>query len=399
MILYFNPGHETAVKNASPYYTAPANVVAMQKELSFLPAWYGERGDVVLVDSENFDSEYYKQIRSLFSYLPSPLCEEELHDCRTAEISLWGISPQAIYYFNELCHKYDCNLKTPKWDDRYTALNSRITARECLISLKAEVAAIADDIVPSFYTDMEQIEEAVNQSTCRLLSKAPYSSSGRGLLWLPESGLTRTERQILHGILKKQGCVSVEKALNKDIDFAMEFVSDGAGTVSFAGYSLFYTNIKGGYDSNYIGAQESIVRLLTNKISPELLSEIKEKLRDVLQTKFANIYKGCIGVDMMVYKDEDVYKIHPCVEINMRYNMGYLSLRLSEKYISQTSEGRFAIRFSAKNDEIYSQHSEMQQQHPLSFDQEGKIEKGYLPLCAIGKTSTYWAYILVEKSK
>lgn len=392
MIYYFNPGHETAVKNASPYYTAPANIAAMQNELSFLPAWYAAQNGIVLVNTIN--NNYFNYLNSILPILPKPELAENLGNIKDSDISLWGISPQAIYFMTELSKKYDLKLNIPEWKEEYTYLNSRNAAKDCLREITNKISDISKDIIPLFYSDLEDIEKAVNGSSHRLLSKAPYSSSGRGLLWLPESGLTRTERQILHGTLKKQGSVSLERALDKQIDFAMEFLSDGKGNITFAGYSLFYTNPKGGYEANYIGAQNNIEKLLTDKIPNNLLTEVKTNLENILQEKYSHLYKGCIGVDMMIYK-EGAYKLHPCVEINMRYNMGYLAIKLFENYISPTSLGKFHIDFSAKEGEMQRKHTEMQESFPIEFEKD-KIKKGYLSLCPIDEATHYRAYIQIE---
>ena len=60
-IHYFNPGHETAVLLGTPNYTPPCNVRIMTKDLSFLPAWYAQPGDLVLLDNplpDNFRQEF-----------------------------------------------------------------------------------------------------------------------------------------------------------------------------------------------------------------------------------------------------------------------------------------------------------------------------------------------------
>ncbi|MDU1890458.1 MAG: hypothetical protein E6767_07175 [Dysgonomonas sp.] len=395
MILFFNPGHEVAVLNASPYYMVPANVLAMQQELSFLPAWYGNENDIVLL-SKQPDKAYCSYLSSLFNLLPKPITEDEIPSYPNNEISIWGISPQVIHFFEELDKKYNLDFNIPKWEKDYTYLNNRQVARDCLKELIDAGTGISKNILPTFFSKLEDIESFVLSTPLQLLAKAPYSSSGRGLLWLPETGLTRTERQILHGILKKQGSVSIEPVLNKKVDFAMEFMSDGKGNIDFEGYSLFYTNKKGAYIGNYIGSQKSIVDELTQKIELSLLEEAKEKLISILKTKYASLYKGCIGVDMMIYKQDEEYHLHPCLEINKRYNMGYLALHLFEKYISEKSQGRFYIDFSSKNGEIYHQHCDMEKQYPIQIE-NGRIIKGYLSLCAVNENSKYRAYVLIDE--
>ncbi|MDR1091125.1 MAG: hypothetical protein LBL79_08630 [Prevotella sp.] len=389
---YFNPGHETAVHNGSPYYMVPANIAAMQQELAYLPAWYGDKGDLVLVAESN---SYFSFLNKNICNLPQAITQNELTKYDSTDVSLWGISPQAIHYFDMLNKEYATNLNIPKWHNGYTDLNSRSNAKDCLSEIVKQIPQIQDSIIPRFYTEPEEIDNAVRLSSERLLAKAPYSSSGRGLLWLPVTGLTRTESQILRGILKKQGSVSVERVVDKKTDFAMEFLTDGNNHIQFAGYSLFETNNKGAYESNYIGSQQSIEKELTQNIPTELLDRIKLVLTSILKEKYAQLYKGCIGVDMMIYTDEGEYKLHPCVEINMRFNMGYLALKLFENYITPTSHGRFYLDFNPIEGSIYEQHIAMQHRYPIKF-QDGRIDKGYLSLCPIDRDNRYRAYILIE---
>jgi len=393
-IHYFNPGHETAVNNASPYYTPPANIAAMQEELSFLPAWYADREDKVLVDSK--DEVYYSYLTEKFSTLAQPVSQNELKLYRDANVSLWGVSPQAIRHFEELNKELEISLDIPEWSEEYKYLNSRLAARDCLSELIDSIPLLSQAVIPQFYTNLDDINRAVNASAYQLLAKAPYSSSGRGLLWLPTTGLTRTENQILHGILKKQGSISIERVLDKQMDFAMEFVADGKGNIAFAGYSLFYTNAKGGYEANYIGSQESIIEQLSEKISLDFLNSVKDKLINILSKKLTTLYNGCIGVDMLIYLEDNEYKLHPCVEINMRYNMGFLTCRLYENYIATQSCGKFYIDFNPKAEEMYNNHLLMEEKHPIRIE-NGKITSGYLSLCPINRSNRYRAYVLVEK--
>lgn len=393
-IHYFNPGHETAVNNASPYYTPPANIAAMQEELSFLPAWYADQEEKVLVNHK--DEVYYSYLTEKFSTLAQPVSQNELKLYRDANVSLWGVSPQAIRYFEELNKELEINLDIPEWSEEYKYLNSRLAARDCLSELINSIPLLSQAVIPQFYTNLDNINRAVNASAYQLLAKAPYSSSGRGLLWLPATGLTRTENQILHGILKKQGSVSIERVLDKQMDFAMEFMADGKGNIAFAGYSLFYTNAKGGYEANYIGSQESIIEQLSEKISLDLLDSVKGKLINILSKKLTTLYNGCIGVDMLIYLEDNEYKLHPCVEINMRYNMGFLTCRLYENYIVTQSCGKFYIDFNPKAEEMYNNHLLMEEKHPIRIE-NGKITSGYLSLCPINRSNRYRAYVLVEK--
>lgn len=394
MIHYFNPGHETAVSNSSPYYMAPANVAVMQKELAFLPAWYADRGDVVLTVDE-IDRNFLLHLSENLLFGVKGITLNDLNCYPDHYVRLWGVSPQAIHYFEELNLIYNLQLQLPVWNEELIYLTGRQSGNESLGILCDSIKIFSDFAIPRLFYSVEDIELAVEKSSFQLLAKAPYSSSGRGLLWLPMDGLTRTERQILHGMIKKQGAVSVEKVLDKQIDFAMEFDSDREGNIHFMGYSFFYTNNKGAYLGNYIGSQTHIEEIITAKISLSLLNEVKDHLIEILSKKYAPYYTGCIGVDMLIYKEENVYKLHPCVEINLRSNMGLLALHISENYIDSKSQGQFRLDFSAKEGEIFHRHNEMMKTHPALF-YGGRIVSGYLPLCPVHATSHYWAYILVS---
>ncbi len=392
MIHYFNPGHETAVNNASPYYMSPANVLQMQYDLSFLPAWYGNTRDFVFVDIKT-DLVYIHFLKQLFPDLPSPVTLNTISAQPYEEICIWGISPQSIHFFTEINQKQYTQFKLPDWKAEYNYLNSRKAARDCLNELIKKIPEIQNSLIPCFCNNIKQIEEILEINKSPVLAKAPYSSSGRGLVWIKE--WTKKEKELLTGILKKQGSVSLEPVLDKLTDFSMQFMCDGKGTISFEGYSLFETNNKGAYQGNYLYSQETITNLLIEHVSLTLLEKIKDHLLNILKEKYAFLYKGCIGVDMMIYKDHGEYKLHPCVEINMRYNMGYLSIQLQENYIEQFSTGKFRIEYNSGEKVIYKKHLEMMQQFPLQV-KNGKIKNGYLSLCPVNSGTKYLAYIIVN---
>lgn len=391
-LYYFNPGHEGAILSLSRYYTPPANMVNLQNDLAYLSAWYANPFDFVLLQAE-LPSGFKKYLSKNLLPIAQGFTEDKMNRS-LSEVHLWGISPQSINYFEKLNDKYHLQFELPEWKDELRQLSSRETAKECLEELCKEIPTISTDIIPNFYTSLIDIENLVCTNSYQFLAKAPYSSSGRGLLWLPIGELTQTERQILQGILNKQKIVSVEKALDKKLDFAMEFILED-NDIRFEGYSLFETNNKGAYQGNYIGSQKNIMRKLEEFISQDLLSKIKDQLSKILREKYNRFYTGCIGVDMMVYKEDEDYKLHPCVEINVRDNMGLLALKVSQNYLETDSEGTFYIDFSSMDGEQNSRDIQMKKEYPVLFS-NGKIKSGYLSLCPVNERTKYRAYILVE---
>lgn len=399
MLHYFNPGHEAAILNGSPYYHAPANVVQMQRDLAFLPAWYAREGDYVwMADSLPEDFLNFWLPLKGFSVKEIGTDSVSAHCDRLAgqEVALWGVSPQAIHLFESISEKYNLNLDIPKWNPLYAEFSHRQKAAHYLMRLCDSFPFISPKLVPRLCESLEAIDAVLEkEDNVVFLAKAPYSSSGRGLLWLPKGKLTRTERQILHGHLKKQKSVSLEYALQKELDFAMEFFVDGVGGCSFEGYSLFETSEKGNYLGNKILPQQQIIDGLAEKIPLEHLHLIQAKLVEFFSSDLAFIYKGYVGVDMLVYSENEESKLHPCVEINLRTNMGIVSIALQKNYLHPDASGVFYIDFLGSTDKLMAKHSQLLNAYPAIFV-DGKIRSGYFPLCPHNAGSKYLAYLLLS---
>jgi len=393
MIRYFNPGHESAVLNASRYYQSPAIQLKMRKELAFLPAWYAKPEDFILV-SELPDEEYLK-ILSRLRPLAKPITEKDLPSIGKQKIDLWGSSPQAIHSFELLNEKYKTDLELPIWKDEYKELSSRKTGIKCLNRLISEIPEIKKDILPVSFSELGELENYLTKQTEPMLAKSPHSSSGRGLLWLSPNPLGRSEQQIISGMLKKQESVSLEKALKKQLDFSIHYNIEDKQTVTFYGYSVFEANKKGAYRHSFLLSQEKHKEKITNYVKEELLEKIKESIRCFLLEYYAPYYKGMIGIDMLIYQEGDKYLLNPCIEINMRKTMGYLSLRLFDNYIHPDTTGAFYVDYYPDTSIIDINKKELQKRHPLMI-KDGYLQEGYFPLINIQKGMNYHAYILLS---
>ena len=399
MIHYFNPGHETAVLHASKHYQPAANQVKMQQELAFLPAWYAQANDCVWMEEELTDA-FRKDIQDLDFHVKTITVhqlEEKRNELSNQGIELWGISPQSIYRFEKINKQYDFQWQIPVWKDELRRLGSRFTAYDVLADLMEGFPDLDKTLLPKFVGEMSGIEEYRDSHPGRCLVKSPFSSSGRGLVWLLPEVLPRSERQIISGMLKKQLQVSIEKVLDKVLDFSMQFEIDAEQHIRFIGYSIFQTNEKGAYKNNLLAAQEVLEQQITAFIDKEYLLSVRKKLLIILQAIYTPYYIGNIGVDMLVYRKNNAYCLHPCVEINMRKNMGFLAIALQHNYLHSENQGYFQIDYDASPDEIIKKQSFLKKQHPIVFE-NGRMVSGYLSLCPVTDTSTYYAYLVCKKS-
>jgi hypothetical protein len=395
MIHYFNPGHETAVLHASKHYHPPAHVAKMQADLAFLPAWYASDGDCVFVETALPD-DFIPFNNPVKTVVPNDFITKP-NQFSGSKISLWGISPASVHLFEKLNAERKLSLQIPEWNENFRFLGSRWASQKILSRLMDTIPAIEKQILPRFFSDINEIEKQTIENREQQLVKSPYSSSGRGLLWLPPGKLRQSEKQILKGMLKKQSCVSLENALDKRLDFSMHFEIKTSGETVFAGYSVFQTSAKGAYEKSRLAGQVVLKEQIASFINTDLLIHVRLALTEIIHEMYAPHYTGNIGVDMLVYSFGGRYKLHPCVEVNMRKSMGYLAICLFEKYLHPDSQGAFFTEYNPNPSTTVQKHKAQQKQYPLITDSKNLIRSGYLNLCPVTDATNFHAYILVER--
>lgn len=370
----------------------------MIKELSYLPVWYADSKDYVYTEeilSPRFFSLQPKEFRPFATIVTG----KELKNLGTSQPELtaapWGLSPQSLHLFEKLKKDFRLNISVPAWKEDYFRLTGRQTAAECLEQIRRQVPDLPLPVAPKFCTKIRDIEKYLILQNAPFVIKTPYSSSGRGLLWIPERKLSIKDRAWIEGAISKQGSVSIECGLDKVQDLAMEFYSDGEGNVIYEGLSVFGTKGKSAYAGNVLGSQDYLTKPIKRWLGEDIFIRIQNATTEALKSIYGNIYRGYLGVDMIVYKTKnDQYAIHPCIEVNMRYTMGMVALRFSERYLAPAAIGDFNLTYESKDGEAYERHRFMKKSYPLTIE-NGKIREGYLSLCPVTKDTRYRAYILV----
>ncbi len=398
-IHYFNPGHETAVLSGRVNYMPPRQVRIMSRDLACLPLWYAKPHDWVWVEDLPQAEEHAAALRPLFPQLPPVISAESfrhLPDSMKYEAAPWGLSPQSLHHYKRLLQSGRHALAIPEWLDDYKRLTGRQTARKVLERLKELLPEMTLPELPVFCRSAGEVEAYAQAKRPPYILKTPFSSSGRGLLWLYSSELTRKDRQWIEGAVRKQGEISIEPALDKQQDWAMEFESDGKGSVAYRGLSVFGTAGRGAYTGNLLGPEAFREDFILAHIPSSAFMQVKESLEVALSEIFGYLYAGCIGVDMLLYRrpESPSWHIHPCVEINMRQTMGMVAVQLSEQFLEEGRTGRFAVDYAGLPGEAQEEDREMRRRHPL-VTAGGKIRSGYLSLCPVSSDTHYRAYVVI----
>ena len=396
---YFNPGSEDPVWSGNIHLTPSANVQRMFTDLSCIPLWYASQDDLVWTEDPKAVS-YSEEMHMIFPNLPQIFSTETMkkpEEYPQLEAAPWGLSPHSLYQFKLLRKKKNLPLSITTWKERYRTLTGRRMAKCVFNRLKELLPGVNMPKAPEFVCFFADVERLAHNSRYPLILKKPFSSSGRGLHWLRGPKLNDKDMKWINGALNKQGEVSVERAQNKLIDFAMEFESDGNGKVAYRGLSVFGTQDNGAYIGNVIGSEAFRQSLLLQYGSKEVLEMYKNALETALSEYYGSHYAGPLGVDMLIYAGPNNQPmVHPCVEINMRRTMGMLALNLSERYVSEDSTGNFRLEFNANEGAINQLHQEMETNYPIVM-RNGRITSGYVALSPVAEETNFWAYMIISE--
>lgn len=387
----FNPEHDLALASGEANYMAPASARRMASELALLPMWYAEEGSAVLAPSA-YNLDYVKKIQELLGLSVDLITEPELAIEPDLDIRPWG------------------------WDVALRKRLSVLGVDEVLLpsmgqlndlreySHRSKAVALLPELQlneyfcgESYYLRTPEEWKRFVEGRKECLLKAPLSGSGKGLNWC-KGIFTPFISGWCTRVAASQGGVIAEPIYNKVEDFAMEFYSDGAGELTFVGYSLFHTGKSGMYEGNCLLSNGAIRKQLAQYIPLEALMDLENCLRYRLSALVGTVYKGYLGVDMMICRfpenEKPVFRIHPCVEINLRMNMGVIARFLHDRYVRPGSTGRFVIDYHPSEGEALQEHERMSATYPLE-SREGRVYSGYLPLVPVHRRSCYRAWIWV----
>lgn len=321
-LLVFNPEHDLALAANLSNFTAPHAGRQLRADLGFIPAIWAAADDYVHVENvEDAERRFLRLTRRPFGRF---IAKEQICKHQFSAVDVWGWD-LAIRAFLLRWGIDAAIMPTATQIDDIRQLSHRRYAMQLLDCLQMP------GIIGSS-CETNQIENIIDRlhSGEHLVVKAPWSSSGRGVRFM-ENDVNIYDNGWLRNVIVKQGSVMVEPYYNKVKDFGMEFVSDGNGSVSYIGLSLFQTS-NGAYTGNILASEEEKENLISRYIPIDLLKTVQQKICAKMGSWLKDQYAGVFGIDMMVVRrdDGDGFLLHPCVEINLRRTMGHVAISLTE---------------------------------------------------------------------
>lgn len=385
----FNPWHDMALANFTPYYKVSAEILRMSHDLSFLPAWYAPDDALIHVA----DSSTVETFRSQVAGFKDFSSERFVSDTVSCEIRPWGWSPALVHMFSAGGADISFLPDSASLDKiRY------LSGRQQCVEVLSQLSSVDGVCGKAFCCNKLEEVRMHLEANGNLILKAPWSGSGRGLYRVCRQSWSANVEGWISRILRTQGCVMAEHIYNKVCDFAMEFYSSPEGIVSFAGYSLFETDDFGNYKQNILMSDSGIEEhLLSFGIQSATLHDVRERLLEIFSVMVSGYYTGYFGVDMMICSQNGEILVHPCVEINMRMNMGVVSRIIFDRHLCPSSRGKFVVEHYNSDGEAVLSHQKMSSSMPLVVDTSGRIKSGYLTLTPLQSVTRYHAYVIVKE--
>lgn len=312
-LFIFNPETDYALAHGRRQYTPPKQVVAIRRGLALLPALFADEGDAILrIDDEPLRPEdgflRVAESRRLRLLRPADLAAESFtqiipwgwNPALAADLARWGIDTSlipgddALAEIRRLAHR-------------------RLTV-PFLTTIKELVPGALPDVLPIEISDLQQLEGFLRRFPAAYL-KAPWSSSGRGVVCTSTMS-PQTVNRWTDGIIRSQGSLMAEPAVDRIADFATEW-SLSNGHALFIGLSVFSTS-GGQYNANVADSTDNLLAILRDK-GVNLSSGIIDAQRVALEKLVAHCYSGRVGIDMLADRQG---RINSCVEVNLRHTMG-----------------------------------------------------------------------------
>ncbi len=387
----FNPEHDLALGNFGANYTPPESAVKLASDLALLPVWYAPDGELIVAGGAA-NADYLRTLQSILPIRSEVIPFTEIPSFAPERIIPWGWNPLLRQQL----------IKAGVSRDLLPSMEELARLRE--YSGRQHAARLLRELLPQndvfcggalFFTRLYEVQEYLSSFSGDKVLKMPNSGSGKGLIWI-KGEITDKQIDWCRRVIATQGGIIAEPVYDKHTDLAMEF-SANRRKVNFECYSLFESASSGAYAGNRLLTDKQFENEASKFIDVPVLYRLREQLANRLAEYFPE-YEGPMGVDMMICRTGKGFRLHPCVEINMRMNMGLVARRFFDRFVHTDSEGLYRIGYFKREGEALKFHDEQQKTFPLEID-HGKISSGYLSLTPVNETTRYVAWSIISRKR
>ncbi len=378
-IYIYNPTGEMAIANGNHSYMPPKLLRKFEEDLQFVPTFFAKDNDIIIgkePENKDFTIQWHKLGLAQTRFCAIDSISEPINYLRP-----WSWNPAShhkLKSLKQLCGDHFKNSPNWQWTAKHKDFFSRETANKVQLHIKeySKHTSVSIPEAAISLSDLSDIENWLDKHNTAII-KLPWSASGRGIHIVDKKNKPLNKEWILGG-LKQQGFVTIEPLLNKVKDFSFQLYIHLSGKIDFVGISNFTNDDKGHFTGgliNYPHEQDEVSRFF----KPALLEEVSQILIEALQSLNPHhFYEGYIGIDGIVYRNEqNQLKIHPCLDINWRYNMGNINIILPNFVVPQ-QKGYWMVKAFKPGDWL-NYVNEQSKLYPLTI-QNNKIQSGFIPI-------------------
>lgn len=333
LVWVMNASAESQVARDAPGYTPPQRIRELEEDLTGQLLFLATREDVVLLPNAP-SLAWLRSLRDANLPLPETVSSlTELEGRKLGGLSPWGQSPDMARLQERLapaCVSPPVLRWGPGWREAYgkdlaVLLRRRLPPESWLAPPWGEVCHSLADL------------ERCRGNAGEFFVKARFKSSGRDALRLrPGQVLTEAQLRWLERLFREQDSVVVEPWCRRRLDLSFHY--DLGERATFQGICRFFTTEDGRFTGATVGPwQEDVDPDLRRFLhgdgkDPRRMRRIADELGKLIEEALLpRGVRGPVGVDAFVYEADEGLRLQPLLEINPRWTMGRLALRLGSR--------------------------------------------------------------------
>jgi hypothetical protein len=318
---------------------------ALERDLSLLPLVFAGEDDILYVPEE-IPTEHLQKLKDSGFALPQLIVAPAsaslapLPGRHPGRLKPWAWSPLMERRLSRL--KSQQRSPEEGWRQEFRELFSKVWstgfAAELALAKPGDFLG-AESGQSRICSSLEDVKEALESFQAEgfpwVAAKAPYGSSGRNMLRFRAGGFEAGQEGRIGKLIARQGCLIVEPWLERVADFSAHFHREDK--LRFLGLSRLLNDERGQYAGSLLGKPfrglDREVMSFLSRLGRKGLYSYCEEMGQLLEEKLGAFdYRGPLGVDLFVYRDlRGELKLRPVCEVNFRYTMGRLALKLSAK--------------------------------------------------------------------
>ena len=444
-VYWFNPTCDHEAGHGSAAFTPPQAVRDMAHDLASLPLFLASRDDVVLTPQRP-SAGFLRRLHDAGFAIPELVaCGEgplnvagiDLVDRKLQRLRPWGWSPAAGRALAPLAASSTPAAGVAAAEPTPAAMRelySKSWSSGLLRRLLADVGSEGDDwlcdqrVVGDVCSCEEQVGVRVGQlwaaGFSEVVIKGPFGAAGQDQIRVSappgggdsfEASAAASKRAWLQRLLRDFGEVVVEPWLDGRIDLSAQFEVECGRPPRLLGITRFVTDARGQYSGSFVhqkvaGLDEAHRRFLYGDgADGRRFRRLFERLGAMVQPQTdAAAYSGPLGVDALVYYEREQdgqsgrLRLKPVVEVNPRYTMGHLALRLGRRVNASRTALWTMLRVrdvaAAGFADAAAFAAHMQRVAPCELTDGGQLSRGVLFTTDPGQARAFTSLLVVGES-